>query len=286
VFIDLLHRSIRLRYHRLGFRSRVLAQKSCTIHYYRRENEESPRHIVLIHGLGTSSSTWIKILPSLIRYGTITCIDLPGFGFSEITSGAAFFSLAQFDESLDIFFSALKKVPAILIGHSLGGWLSVRLAIKKPELIERLILIDNAGINYAGVEQQAQAFRIRNVNDVRSLLDRMWFRYPWYFAPLTRSVYHSLRSKHVADFVASVQEKDFINSRPFSFAKPVDAIWGDEDHLIPIESVEAQRKIIPQLRLHTVPRCGHVPQLERPRDLAILLKQILASADASHLRQA
>jgi pimeloyl-ACP methyl ester carboxylesterase len=276
VFIDLLHRSVRRRYHRLGFRSKVLEQKSCTIHYYRRENEESPRHIVLVHGLGTSSSTWIKILPSLLRYGTITCIDLPGFGFSEIASGAAFFSLTQFDESLDDFFSILKKVPVVLIGHSLGGWLAARLAIKKPELIERLVLINNAGINYAGVERQAQAFRIRNVTDVRSLLNRMWFRYPWYFTPFSKSVYHALQSKHVGDFVASVQEEDFINARPFAFAKPVDVIWGKEDHLIPMETAPMMHAFIPQLRLHIIPRCGHVPQLEKPRELADILKQILA----------
>jgi pimeloyl-ACP methyl ester carboxylesterase len=253
----------------------VLKQKSCTVHFYRREDEESRQHIVLIHGLGTSSSTWIKILPSLIPYGTITCIDMPGFGFSDITNGDAFFSLAQFDESLDDFFTVLKKLPVILIGHSLGGWLSARLAIRKPELIERLILIDNAGVKYGGVEQQAQAFRIRSVDDVRSLLNKMWFRYPWYFRPFNQSVFRALRSEHVAEFVASVREEDFINARLSSFTKPVDVIWGEDDHLTPIETVQIMQRLIPHTRVHAIPRCGHVPQLERPRELSRILKQIM-----------
>ncbi len=275
MFITLLHKSVRLRYRRLGFRSTVRVQKSCTIHYYQRENTDSPRHIVLIHGLGTSSSTWIKILPSLLRYGAITCIDLPGFGFSEITNGDRYFSLAQFDESLETFFSSLKKVPVILIGHSLGGWLSARLALKKPEFIEHLILINNAGVRYEDVEQQAKAFQIRSVDDVRSLLDRMWFRYPWYFKPFAQSIYQALQSKHVAEFVASVREEDFINSQLSSFSRPIDVIWGEEDHLIPIETARMMQHLSPQLHLHTIPRCGHVPQLEKTRELAILLGKIL-----------
>lgn len=275
MIINLLHRVIRFRYHQLGFQDKTLKQESCILHFYLRVNPRISRLIVFIHGLGTSSSTWIKILPSLLEYGTIVCIDLPGFGFSRITNGTPFFPLEQLDKSLENFIAHITREPVTLVAHSLGGWLAARFAVQRPRQVHRLILINNAGVEYRGVEEQAKAFKATSTADVQQLLNRMWFRYPWYFKPFTLFISHNLRSKHVSDFVESIEEKDFINASLSSLTNRVDVIWGKEDKLIAPESIKIMKARIPHLQLHTIPHCGHVPQLERPRELAILLKQIL-----------
>jgi len=261
----------------LGFRSEFLDLESCRLHFFRRLRGKNAKHIVFIHGLGTSSSTWIKILSSLDKSFSITCVDLPGHGFSRIKHDLPFLTLEQLDTTVEQFLRQTQQKPIILIGHSLGGWLAARFAINHPKVVCRLILINNAGIQYPGVAHQAEVFDIQSVKDVRRLLQRMWFRSPWYFALFASSIFHSLRKKRVNDFVASVREKDFLNASLPVLSMPVDVIWGEEDRLISKQSVEIIKQLLPQAKEHWIPQCGHVPQLERPRELSSLLQRLLAS---------
>jgi abhydrolase domain-containing protein 6 len=275
--INLLHRLIRSRFHRLGFKSEFLESELCRLHFFQRDNRNASRNILFIHGLGTSSSTWMKVLPELHELGHVSCLDLPGHGFSKITTGDPFFSLQQMDHALENFIQSTQQLPIVLIGHSLGGWIAARYAAKHPDSVCHLILINNAGIRYDGFEQQADAFTIKSVDDVRCLLQQMWFRYPWYFRPFTLSIYKTLKKKQVGRFIHSIKEEDLLNQSFFSLTMPLDVIWGMEDGLISKKSVDIMKQLAPTLKEHFISRCGHVPQLERPHELASLLKIILTS---------
>jgi pimeloyl-ACP methyl ester carboxylesterase len=181
-----------------------------------------------LHALGTSSSTWINILPLLREFGTISCLDLPGYGFSKITPGDPFFSLQQMNHTLEHFIQSTQRLPITLIGHSLGGWLAAHYAANHPGMVNHLFLLNNAGIMYDGFEQQADAFTIQCVDDVRRLLQQMWFCYPWYFKPFTSSIYHTLMKKHVSSFVHSIKEEDLLDQSFSSLTMPLDVVWGTE----------------------------------------------------------
>jgi len=278
MIISLLHRLIRFRFHRLGFKSEFAVSESCQLHFFQQNKQNSSRNLLFIHGLGTSSSTWINVIPELRELGNVSCLDLPGFGFSKITIGDAFFSLQQMDLALEHFIHTSQRLPIILIGHSLGGWIAARYAVKHPDSVSHLILINNAGIRYDGFEQQADAFTIKSVDDVRRLVQKMWFHYPWYFKPFTSSIYRTLSKKEVGGFVRSIKEEDLLNQSLASLAMPLDVIWGAEDGLISKKSIELMKQLVPTLKEHLITRCGHVPQLERPRELSSLLKNILTSS--------
>jgi pimeloyl-ACP methyl ester carboxylesterase len=278
MIITTLHRLIRYSFHRHGFQSCYLQLDSSRLHYLQRQCPQASKRLVLIHGLGTSSSSWIKILPSLSKSYTISCLDLPGYGFSKITSGDPFFSLTQLDCAVEQFIQRTQRLPIILIGHSLGGWLAARAALNHPESVEHLILINNAGIQYPGVGQQADLFDLLTLDDARQLLHHIWSHYPWYFNPFTSSIFQSLKKKHVSDFVRSIREEDFLNQKISALPMPVDVIWGNEDRLISKESVNIMKKLLPDLSAHSIPQCGHVPQLEKPHQVSLLLNQILASS--------
>ena len=278
MLISSLHRLIRYRFHRHGFQSCYLQLDSSTVHYFRRQCPQASKRLVFIHGLGTSSSSWIKILPSLSKSYTISCLDLPGYGFSKITSGDPFCSLTRLDCAVEQFIQLTQALPIILIGHSLGGWLAARTALNHPEWVKNLILINNAGIQYPGVEQQADLFDLLTLDDTRQLLYHMWYRYPYYFKPFTGSLFQSLKKKHINDFVRSIREEDFLNQKLSELPMPVDVIWGNEDRLISKESVSIMKKLLPDLTVHSIPQCGHVPQLEKPHQMSILLNQIIASS--------
>jgi abhydrolase domain-containing protein 6 len=217
-------------------------------------------------------------MPELHELGNVSCLDLPGYGFSKITSGDPFFTLHQMDYALEHFILSTQQLPIMLVGHSLGGWIAARYAVKHPDSVSHLILINNAGIRYDGYEQQADAFTIKNIDDVRRLLQQMWFRYPWYFKPFTSSIYHTLIKKDVGRFVRSIKEEDLLNQSLASLTMPMDVIWGTEDGLISKKSMDIMKRLMPTMKEHFISRCGHVPQLERPRELTSLLKIILASS--------
>jgi len=142
-----------------------------------------------------------------------------------------------------------------------------------------LILIDSAGIFYPGVEEQGKEFLVRNTEDVRHLLSRMWYRMPWYFRFSYSAILKELQHRAVPEFIQSIRELDFLNNSLPNLKIPIDVVWGENDHLIPKASINILKYLIPDLQTHFIPNCGHVPQLERPRETIFLLNRILRSYD-------
>jgi len=71
--------------------------------------------------------------------------------------------------------------------------------------------------------------------------------------------------------------KYLLEDRLASFPLPVDLIWGASDRLVPLEYAKKLQSQLPHCTLTVIERCGHAPQLERPRELTRVLLQILAS---------
>ncbi len=101
------------------------------------------RPIVLTHGVGSSSATWDGLIPTLASNAAVTTWDLRGHGRSERPSDPACYSRDLALEDLrDVVESAVGSgESATLIGHSLGGYLSMALAITRPSLVGALVLI-------------------------------------------------------------------------------------------------------------------------------------------------
>ena len=99
--------------------------------------------MVLTHGVGASSDTWAGQIPALAARFSVTNWDLRGHGRSDRPSDPACYSRdLALDDLRDIVESAgTPGEPAVLMGHSLGGYLSMALAISRPSLVRALVLI-------------------------------------------------------------------------------------------------------------------------------------------------
>ena len=107
----------------------------------------NPRHILFIHGLGSSSIVWRDIPQALSEQFHTICVDLIGFGGSDkpvLNYTISYFS--QFVKSFlrQIGINDLDKIT--IIGHSLGGYIAAEYAIENKEQIEKLVLIDSSGM--------------------------------------------------------------------------------------------------------------------------------------------
>lgn len=100
--------------------------------------------IVLTTGIGATSSTWAKLAPSLERSGRVLCWDLRGHGQSEKPDRSADYTLQSAESDLMRMIGEAgggAEKPAILIGHSFGGYLTLRFAIRHPERARALVLL-------------------------------------------------------------------------------------------------------------------------------------------------
>jgi pimeloyl-ACP methyl ester carboxylesterase len=96
--------------------------------------------LILVHGLGGSTTNWNAVAPALTAIGHVRAIDLPGFGLTPPRSD---FRLETHRDSV-IGYLETTGGPHTLIGNSTGGLLAELIAATRPDLVERLILVSPA----------------------------------------------------------------------------------------------------------------------------------------------
>jgi pimeloyl-ACP methyl ester carboxylesterase len=122
----------------IGFEERFAEARGCRLRYLV-AGEGEP--LLLVHGLGGAAANWLALAPMLLPGRRVLVPDLPGHGGSAPLPAAP--SLNAYADRLAL----LLEEPAGVVGHSLGGAISIRLAIRRPELVSALVLAGAAGIS-------------------------------------------------------------------------------------------------------------------------------------------
>lgn len=99
--------------------------------------------LVFVHGLGSYLRAWQKNIDALQTDYRCIALDLPGYGKSADAEGAQ--SMDFFSDVLIDFMKQLELENVVLIGHSMGGQISIHTALKKSELLDKLVLVAPAG---------------------------------------------------------------------------------------------------------------------------------------------
>ncbi len=106
---------------------------------------ENSKTIVLVHGMGDrAANDWEAVVPELAKQYHVVVFDLPGFGRSS--KGNNLYSPTQYAAFIKWVVDQYARKPFVLIGHSMGGAIALKYASLYPEQLERLILVDAAGI--------------------------------------------------------------------------------------------------------------------------------------------
>ena len=192
---------------------------------------------VLVHGLA-GSSRWWRDVERRLEGLDLEAVDLPS---------------RQTLEELEEWLAARLEPSAALVGHSLGGYLAARVAARRPELVERLVLIAPAG--GGGRSLVGHAFPLaRTLTQIRPG-----------FAP--RLVHGALRAGPLGLWtgVRAALTAD-LRAELAAVRAPTLVMWGEHERLVPV--VEADRVAV-------VPRAGHVPMVDRPDEVSRLLREFL-----------
>ena len=245
------------------------------IHY--NEAGQGPT-LVLIHGGGPGATGWSNYsrnVGALAKHFRVLTPDLPGFGKSDVKPAGSPMP-AWYSTKMGQFLDALGIEKAHFVGNSLGGWVATRLALDRPEKVDRLILMGPGGsipmfsdyptdaiktllFFYEGEGpsmERLKGFAKNFVYDPSKLTDE-----------LLKDRMEVALSPHI---VATPPMRPFgvkmepLWSDPRLAALPHETliIWGREDRVMPLDMAFILLKQIPKARLFVLPQCGHWAQWE------------------------
>jgi pimeloyl-ACP methyl ester carboxylesterase len=117
------------------------------LNYVKIESTSSPETtpIVMLHGWGRNLADLKPLADIISNYRSVYLIDLPGFGKSDPPPLNGW-STKEYAEHLLKFFKEQNLTKVIMLGHSFGGRVSLRIVALQPDLVEKLILIDSHGL--------------------------------------------------------------------------------------------------------------------------------------------
>ena len=256
--------------------------------------------VVLIHGLGDEADTWRHLIPLLNSWGCrALALDLPGFGRSAAPGKISF------KNHVVAVLRLIKAVvqgpeqgvvpPVFLVGNSMGAVIAEEVALKMPDIVRGIILLDGSipgGPANPGLLVLARLLFTRGwYRSYRDDPERAWGSlYPYYaniesMPPLDREF---LRRRVMARVISPAQERAFFASQQslvwvtitalsrFSrkipkFKGKITLIWGDKDKIVPVSSTVPFRALRNDIELHLIPGAGHLPHQEKPEECARLI---------------
>src|SRR3954469_6371331 len=112
------------------------------VHYIDFGGPEDGPTVVLVHGLGGSHLNWDLLAPLLRPHARVLALDLPGFGLSE--PGDRRTTVQDNVRVLDRFLREVAGAPAVLVGNSMGGMISILQTAQSPQTVTGLVLLDAA----------------------------------------------------------------------------------------------------------------------------------------------
>jgi pimeloyl-ACP methyl ester carboxylesterase len=252
--------------------------------------------LLLVHGLGQNGFTdWLPVLPQLARRWRVTAVDLPGFGYS--TGAAAKLSPTNYARVLDRLIEREGRGPVTVVGHSLGGAVSLRLAHAHPQRVSKLVLVDAAGILHRTAFTKHSAGILTGGEGVPEVLREPFGRLRDLGNVVIERILGSpdptgvLRDNeplwglvlgdraNINAGFALVQE-DF-SEAVHRTAQPVHILWGEADTIAPLRTGELLARRLPNAQLATLPGVGHVPMDQATNDFLNLLNAALANPPAA-----
>lgn len=261
-----------------GFAERVAVVRGQRLRWYVGGPEKGPP-LVLVHGLSGAAANWSLLAPRLAETRRVLAVDLPGHAGSGPLPAAP--SLAPYADRVAAAAEAEGFERADYAGHSLGGLVAVRLAIREPAKVRRLVLAAPAGITSSTRwAERALAFvgwvqPGRRISPYWRLVARSPLLRAAVFGHWFAADPQALSERAVASALAHVNLHTDTDSAWRALTRddprpdlhlvhcPSLLLWGSSDNQLPFDdAVEYARRLRAPLRV--IADCGHLLVLERP----------------------
>lgn len=259
------------------FKESFISVKDCKIRFRQAGSGET---LIYLHG-----ANGVPQVPGFLNNFThaydVLVPEHPGFGASDEPSW-----LHNMDDLAYFYLDLLDHLnikKAHLIGSSLGGWLSLELAIRQPERFKSIILIGSAGISLTDTPtgdifrwsaEEAAKHTFHNSDFVKFAMSN----------PLDAET--AAKNKNTITKLAwhPRLHNPSLHQRLHRINMPVQIAWGENDQIIPIAYGNALKNMMPNAKLVNFPNCGHLPQVEQAEAFTNASREFLQSIkpESSH----
>ena len=263
----------------VGARTRTLTSGARRVKIYDKQGSGQGPALVLVHGLGGNAYSFAALVQAAALLGKRVIVpDLPGHGRSSLRKGEAPLKLPELADSLLAVLDDLGE-PAVVVGNSLGGALGLHALLERPAQVLGWVGLAPAGAPLTADDRNhlRRAFS-GGMPAARELQRKLWHKVPKVAWLVLRDFARYWKLPEVQPLVAEVlsSEVELGLSRLRNAGRPALVLWGESDTLLPRSSVEWFRGHLGPGGVELVPRCGHLPQMERPKLVARRLAQFLA----------
>lgn len=254
--------------------------------------------LLLLHGFAASTFSWREVLEPLAEGRTVVAFDRPAFGLTGRPmpgdwEGESPYTLASQADLTVGLMDELGIERAVLVGNSAGGAVAVMTALRHPERVEALVLVDPAIFTRARFPdwlgpllRTPQARRIgplfmRRIRESGEEFGRSAWHDPSQFTEeiwegYTRPLHAENWDRALWELVAAGQSVD-LGAQLDGVRQPALVITGDDDRIVPPEQSIRVASELPNAVVEIIPECGHVPQEECPGPFLEAVREFLGS---------
>jgi pimeloyl-ACP methyl ester carboxylesterase len=246
--------------------------------------------IVLMHGAGATSDAygaWFRTIPDLARSFRVIAFDQIGFGRTDMPKDGWYVDrLGRVDHAL-AFLDALGIDKAILVGHSEGAFMAARMAIVRPALVQKLVIVTSGGTaprlggkadrGWMAASSHAYDFRalteseesyVRGNNRLAKVSDPE-------FETILRDAYRRAAERNQLEIFCNLPESEtnflkyvelqeqHIHPHLAKLTAPTLLVWATEDHTVPVERGLALMRMIPNADMHVLANAAHMVMFDR-----------------------
>ena len=255
------------------------------------ERGDDARPIVFVHGLSGQWQNWLENIPRFAQQRRVVALDLPGFGRTPMPDETI--TIDYYGRVVEELCRRLDLAPAVLVGNSMGGYVSAEVAIRFPETVERMLLLSAAGISQRDLARgpvlraarllglatrssmrQRRAYAARPA--LRHWMLNMVVRHPSRIRPdiAFEGLLKGMNKPGFYDALVTCLDYDFVDRLP-EIGCPTLVVWGRDDAIIPVSDADTFVELVPGSRKLIVEDTGHVPMVERPVTFNDHLEQFL-----------
>ena len=250
--------------------------------------------VILIHGLGASADIWMYNVESLAKQHRVYVPDLVGFGRSDKPGPS--FSPFDYTRFLDDFINILNMDRVSLVGQSLGGGIALHYALQFPQKVNKLVLVDNAGLgkeviwtlrwmslplvgelfSYPSRKGVEIFFKLAVRNRALITKDFVELYYDIFSRPGFQKFFLRILRQIVNLRGAREEILDPIMNNLYKITHPVLIIWGEKDRVLPLKQGTLGKEKLPNAKLKIMEGCGHIPFFERSDEFNELVLKFLS----------
>jgi len=239
--------------------------------------------VVLVHGYPLDGAMWSGVARALSPRFRVLKPDLPGRGETAAPSEGRLSDYADFVQAL----LEVLLAPAGLAGFSMGGYVALELARRRPERLGALALVDTraSGDDEGGRAKRDEAIATVRASGVGPIAEAMR---PRLLSPRSLSnrdlvervdrIMQRQKPETVEGDLTAMRDRPDTRDRLREIAIPTLVIVGEEDALTPPADSEAMAAKIPGARLVRIAGAGHLTPMERPGAVAVALGDFFAAA--------